>query len=164
MITPICFLCLFVNKYFCMFSSRQSTCSVSFFFLCSCLSVYGLLLVSSSFFATKKTPRKRVIIIDLLYFIDLSNAAHVISIRRANTMRFLEMKPSLLHGLLDFFKRNLKALLVSLVHFLHRDIFSALPVIKQRSQVDPEASWLQNLVDYLDVSTQKQTKTGKTQR
>ena len=89
-----------------------------------------------------------------------SSPSHIIRIRRANSARLLELKPFPLHRLLDLLEGNLKTLLVSLVHFLHRDVFRALPVIQQRTQVDPVPARLQNLVDHLDVATMITEKRG----
>lgn len=93
-----------------------------------------------------------------------SSPSHVIRIRRANSAHLLELEPFPLHRLLDLLEGKLKTLLVSLVHFLHRDVFRALPVIQQRAQIDPVPARLQNLVDYLDVATIKQRRKGKTRR
>ena len=84
-----------------------------------------------------------------------SSPSHIIRIRRANSARLLKLEPFPLHRLLDLLEGKLKTLLVSLVHFLHRDVFRALPVIQQRAQIDPVPARLQDLVDHLDVATIK---------
>lgn len=89
-----------------------------------------------------------------------SSSSHIIRIRRANSARLLELEPFPLHRLLDLLEGNLKTLLVSLVHFLHRDVLRALPVIQQRTQIDPVPARLQDLVDHLDVATIKTEKRG----
>ena len=86
--------------------------------------------------------------------------SHIIRIRRAHAVHLLELESLLLHRLLDLLEGDLKTLLVSLVHFLHRDVFRALPVIQQRAQIDPVPARLQDLVDDLDVTTVETEKRG----
>ena len=91
-------------------------------------------------------------------------SAHIISVRRANSIHLLELEPLLLHRLLDLLEGNLKTLLVPLVHLLRRDVLCALPVIQKRSQIDPIASRLQNLVNHVDVATLEASQPSKTRR
>lgn len=86
---------------------------------------------------------------------------HVVRVRRAYPLLLLHLKPAIHNRLLQLLVRQLNAPSIAFVHLLRRDVLRTLrlthtalrhlPVIQQRTQVDPVAARLQDLVNQFHV-------------
>lgn len=93
--------------------------------------------------------------------------SHIVGVRRADSPLLLHLEPALHHRLLQLLVRQLDALPVPFVHLLRTHVLGALrlthrhllhlPVVQQRTEVDPIPPGFQDLVYKLHIPTHNPT-------